>query len=391
LKISATGRLYLIELPVFLHLFIDSFTVSSISPILIEMSASLSSSPDSVILVISFLMMGAILGIIISPLLAIKFRRPYIFLVSYSIFLPLLVILTFSESITVFYIIYFFIGTFLGSLWVQANTSMLESKIENKDNVITFGYITQGLGAVLAPVISSSLVKYGANWRYLYIVLIIIILSNIMLFVFLRKDMDTSHPFERLIPLKSLFKNKRTNIYLLLTLFAAFLSVLCSSIIISWGPTFFRIYRSFDVQSAGLILTFYWIGIILGRFFISLIISKIKIGYLLILLSTLSILSLIFVTISKTEIISFIAIFFVGLGFSGIIPLLVSSTTTVFIKGKEVVISILFILPTLSFFLAPFISTAISRVNMFLSFASTIFFMAVTMIVIISRTLYKKI
>ena len=381
---------YIREIPNFLALFISAFFLTSVSPIAIEMSKSLDTIPERMILIISYFMLGSFLGMAISPLLNRKIKRIYIFIVCYIIFFIQLFILIFSKSVLVFFIIYFFAGITMAVMWIQANSSMVESKVNNKGNVVNLGYIFYALSALLAPIVSSTLAKYGINWRYLYIIIIFLVVTNITLFIILRRNIDSLPPVEKTVPFKVLFKNRKANIYLLLTTIICFLYVISEAIVISWSPTFFRLYRFFDVQSAGLLLTFLWLGILAGRIIVIILARKMKTGQILIMLSAVSTASLVVLTFSRVEIISFSAIFVTGLGFSGIIPLLVSSAGNFFDKGKEIAISILFIVPQLGFSLAPYLSSSISRFNTLLSLATTVFFIAAAMVIIIVRMSYRK-
>ncbi len=390
MKKNNAGRLYIGEMPNFIALFITGFIVTSVSPILIEMSSSLSSVPETVILVISYYMLGSFCGMAISPFLSTKVKRLHILLTAYSAAVPIVAVLIFTNSVTVFHILYFFIGFCMSIIWIQVNASMVESRIENKSNVVNMGYIAYALSAIVGPIVSSTLARFGINWRYLYLITIIFLVSNIVFFLALRRNIDISPPKDKVVSFKALFNNKKVNIYLLLTTIITFLYVLTEAIVISWAPTFFRLYRFFDVQSAGLMMTFLWIGIVVGRVFISFFTSRMRTGYILVALSVISILSLAMVTFSQTELMSFVAIFFTGLGFSGIIPLLVSSAGKVFEKNKEVAITILFIVPQLSFSLAPYLATTISRVNVVLSLGITVLFMFLAMVMIVVRMVYRR-
>jgi MFS family permease len=388
---SNYNKSYLREIPNFLTLFIMGFTLSSISPILIEMGNSLSSNPENVILIISCFMFGGFFGRVTFPFINAKINRHTIILISYSISIILFVMLFFLKLLSLFYVVFFLNGLLLSFTWMQAHTSMVDSEIKNKDRVLLIGHIFHAISNIAGPLSSTTLVNQGVSWRYLYVIIIFLIISNLIFFVFLRINVDTFNPTkENIINFKNIFKNKKINIYLLLTLIANFLYVITEAIIVSWAPTFFRLYRFFDVSSAGFALTLLWIGIVLGRIIVATLTNKVKTGYILIILSLLSITSLIFVIISKTEIPIFIAIFFTGLGFSGIVPLLISSATGFFKKDKAVIMSIFFIIPTFSFSLGPLIATSLSEVNMLLSIGITIFSMFSTLIIIISRISYRR-
>lgn len=381
---------YLIELPNFLALFIGSFFMYFISPILIEISNSIGSTVENVILISSYYMIGSIFGMILSPFLNRKLKRIYIFIISYITLLPCIIILNFINNIIVFYCIYFISGFIFGVIGIQANTNMAESALENKDNVMNIGHSFFAIGAIIAPIISSNIVKNGINWRYLYYFVIFFAILNIILFITIRRKIDNAMPKQKAVSLKVVFTNKKTNLYLFLAVIALFFYVTAEIIVSIWSPTFFRILKHFDVQSAGLILTILWIGIFSGRLLVGSLSYKIKTDYMLMILAIISIISLTFLVYSSSKFINYLAIFFTGFGFSGIVPLLISSTSSFFPKGKEVIMTILFLMPAVAGMSAPYITRNIAQKSMFFSIAVTIFFMAAVLIIVTIRMYYGK-
>ena len=381
---------YFFELPNFLTLFIAAFYVSLISPILIEIGNSLGSAVENVILLTSYHMIGALFGTILSPFLNRKLKRINIFIIFYITLLPCMIILSFASNIIVFFITYFFAGFIFGIIWIQANTNMLESTLENKDSVVSIGHSFYAIGAIAAPIVSSSFIKSGIDWRHLYYFVIFFIIINIILFITLRRKIDNISPIQKTVSLKIVFANKKTNLYLFLTVIILFFYVTSEAVLTIWSPTFFRMLKHFDVQSAGLMLTFLWIGILAGRLLVGFLSYRIKTGYMLIILTIISIISLIFLVYSDIKFINYLAMFFAGFGFSGIVPLLLSSAGSFFPKGKEIIMTILFLMPTTGYMLAPYLTRYISQRNMVFSIAITIFFMGTVLVLVTIRMCYRK-
>jgi len=267
---------------------------------------------------------------------------------------------------------------------------MIESTLENKDSVVNTGHGFYAIGAIISPIVSSNFVKSGINWRYLYYFVIFFIFLNIILFITLRRKIDNISPIHKTVSLKIVFANKKTNLYLFLTVIILFFYATAEAILVIWSPTFFRMFKHFDVQSAGLMLTILWIGVLSGRLLVGFLLYKIKTGYMLVILTLLSIVSLIFLVYSDIKFINYLAIFFAGFGFSGIMPLLVSSAGLFFSKGKEIIITILFLMPTVGYMSAPYLTRYISQRSMFFSIAITIFFMGVVLILVTIRMCYRR-
>src|SRR4030065_1036423 len=381
---------YFFELPNFLALFIAAFFVYFTSPILIEIGDSFGSTVENIMLVTSYYMIGSIFGMILSPFLNRKLKRIYIFIISYITLLPCIIILSFIDNVIVFYCIYFITGFIFGVIGIQANTNMAESTLENKDSVMNIGHRFFAIGAIIAPIVSSNIVKSGINWRYLYYFIIFFIILNIILFTVLRRKIDNVMPEQKAVSLKIVFANKKTNLYLFLTMIALFFYVIAEMTVSIWSPTFFRILKHFDLKSAGLILTILWIGIFSGRLLVAFISHKIKTGYMLMILTIISIISLIFLIYSDIKFINYLAVFFTGFGFSAIVPLLISSTGSFFPKGKEIIMSIMFLMPAVAGISAPYLIRNIAQRSMIFSIAVTIFFIAAVMVLVIARMYYRK-
>ena len=113
--------------------------------------------------------------------------------------------------------------------------------------------------------------------------------------------------------------------------------------IFSWAPTFFRVEKLFDLYSASIIVSVFWIGILIGRLIISFLSYKFKAGNLLMALSIISLIGLILTIFPVSQKINFIGAGLIGLGFSGIPPLLISSSGRIFGSGRDLSLTILFV------------------------------------------------
>ncbi len=164
-----------------------------------------------------------------------------------------------------------------------------------------------------------------------------------------------------------------------------FLCMISMVTVFSWSPTFFRIDKSFDLYSASLIVSLFWTGILLGRLLVSFLSYKYESGILLTGLSIISILGLVLLIFPSTQIINFMGAVIAGLGFSGIIPLLVSSTGLIFGSEKDTALTILFVLQFFSGGMAPFLIRFLAIQNLFISMLMPIIFMSALLILAIIR------
>ena len=382
---------YLLEFPNFLSMFLFSFFMMLASPILLDISKYFKVTPENMNLIITFFMLGEVLGLMSLIFLNKKFKSGKIIITTYILLIPILVGLSLVASLIFFYLLYFIAGFLLGIIFMNANTSMLEGRVKNKDSVVNLGHGFFAIGAPISPIFASTIINKQYSWRILYLIVIGLVFISLASYIFTdrKKQVGLLEKKENL-PLKKVFKHKNKNIYMALTVILMLLYVMSEVTIFSWAPTFFRMEKLFDIYSAGLIVSVFWIGILAGRLIISFLSYKIKAGTLLILLSIISIIGLIVAIFPVNQIINFIGAGLIGLGFSGIPPLLISSAGKIFGSGKELSLTILFIVGIASGSIIPFAIRLIAGYNFFLSIAISLLFMTVFIIFVFIRKNYRK-
>lgn len=382
---------YLLEFPNFLSLFLFSFFMMLASPILLDISKSFGVSPEKMNLIITFFMIGEVVGFLILIFLSRKYNRSSILILTYIIIIPALVGLILVTNLFFFYILYFVTGCLLGIIFMNANLSMLEGKVKNKDSVVNLGHGFFAIGALTSPFITSSLINKQINWRLIYIIVIGFAIISLISYLIVNKNkQDIPSPEKEAIPIKKLFKNRKRNIYLILTAVLMLFYVMSEVTVFSWAPTFFRVVKSFSLSDASLIALIFWLGILAGRLIISFLSYKYRAGVLLIALSAISLIGLILAIFSSAQSINFLGVAITGLGFSGIPPLLISSAGRIFGPGREISLTILFVIGVTSGSIIPYIISLIANYSFLLSIVIAILFMFIFAIFVFIRKNYRK-
>ncbi len=160
--------------------------------------------------------------------------------------------------------------------------------------------------------------------------------------------------------------------------------------IATWAPTFFRVQKMFSLSNAGLILTVFYIGMLIGRVGITFISYRLKARHIMIGSSLISIIALVLAIFAKNAFVNFIAIGIVGLGFSGFSPLIISTTSTTYDSNKDIVVTIIFFFALSGNVIAPYLTKIISNTNMVFSLAITIFFMIAVLLLTLIRVFYRR-
>lgn len=381
---------YFLEIPNFLSIFIYPIFLISTSPILLDISKSLGINVNNLSFIFTFSIIGNIIGQLTSILYNFRFRKYIVILTGYILLIPIIAFLIFVKYLYLFYIIYFLSGYIFGVIWIQANAFLLESKIENKNQLINISLVFFPVGAAVAPLLNSMLLAIKLSWRYLYIIIIIFIFIVIVLFVLLkRKTASKRHSIEK-INFKEIFILRGNNKIFLITVLALFFYGITEAIIYTWSPTFFRIDKLLNSQSAGLTLTIFWISICVGRIIISTILCRIKPNIMIFALTLVSIIALILVILVNSKYAIFIVIGLIGLGYSGIFSLLFSTGSIIYEKGRNLIETILFVVTGIGASITPWLTGLSSRYNNTFSIILAIIFMSIITILIIVHIFYYR-
>ena len=235
---------YLMEVPNFLSMFTFAFFFMMASPILLDIGNFFEVSPESINLIITFFSVGVIISVITSIFLNRKFKKIHVILIAYLMAAPILVILALTKNLIIFNILYFILGYFFGLTWINSNSNLVESRIKNKDSVVNFGHGFFALGAIIAPLISTSLINRKIGWDTLYfIVIFLILITALSYLIILKKKKTSTLPEQDKKPIKDLFKYKNRNTFFLFSIILIVLYLISETIVATWAPTFFRVQK----------------------------------------------------------------------------------------------------------------------------------------------------
>jgi fucose permease len=384
---------YLAEIPNFLSVFIFSFFFNIASPILLEICKSTGIEKTNLSFVFTFFTVGAVLGLMTSVFYNRRFRKIQVLLAGLFIMIPLTIILNFNSSLIVFYIIYFVSGYILGVIWLQANKFVLESKIKNKERLITIFLTFYPVAAFIAPFVSSSIISSNHSWRLVYYVIIFLLLTNIVLYILIsgRKKENTSVIEEAKLPFREIFFDKDNNRIFVIVCLAIIIYTCSETIVATWSPSFFMLAKNLAVAPVSLALNLFWLFIIVGRLIAIIIAGRIKSTSIITVLSIIAILAMAAAIFVYNRYLIFVFISIAGFGYSMIYPLLVSTGSTIYEKGRGMLATLLFISGNAGTALAPLIIKFSAKVSLVISISfSFILMIFITIMVLIMAFLFNK-
>ncbi len=382
---------YLKEAPNFLSNFILPFYFTTASTMLIEISAEFNVTSADIGLIFTFFVIGSVLGQLTSVIYNRRFKKIVVVASSYIIITMILIGLIFTKDLILFFILYLLMGYFCGVILIQATKYLLENKVGNKDRITLIFLSFYPLGSLTAPFLAAYLVRNNINWRYSFAILAVatVIILSIYILIKARKDSLAQDTEER-IGLKALFSDSLKNRIFIFGLALIFFYSIAETVMATWSPTFLRMAKGFDVTSAGFAVTAFWLGILIGRVLASFIAGRKRLNIILIAFSLIWFSAMIFFIIAKSPaaIIIFSAI--AGFGSSAILPLSISSTSTIYEKGRGILVSVVFAVNNAAISLTPLLTRSISGWILTLSvvLAPLTIFLGVS--VVVARMIYEK-
>jgi MFS family permease len=382
---------YLAELPNYLSWFIIPVYFTTASTMLLEMSKSFNISTGNMSIVFTFFTVGLILGQLTSVIYNKKFKKVMIIVSAYSLIIPILVILGFSRNLYLFYVLYCLFGYLSGVIQIQSTKSILENKIKNKDRLVTVLFFFYPIGSLIAPLFASSLIKNKIDWHFSYFIMASVSFLILILYVIMKwRASRLTVEDEEKISFKQIFFDRKKNIVFVLGIVLMFFYCISETVMATWSPTFLRAERALDIRYAGLIVSIFWLGILIGRIIVSFFAGKRNSNKIMLFLSILAFSSLILFVVFKSLYATLITAALAGLGYSGLATIGVSSASTIYEKGRGILATIVFAVNYVGISISPFLTRFSSKFNMTFSIILAPVFMLLVSVVIIIKIAYQK-
>lgn len=219
-----------------------------------------------------------------------------------------------------------FLGTGATLLQVAGNPIMRDVSPEGKySRNLSFGQFVKAIGSLSGSLIPILAARYwGLDWKILFPIYgsVMLLVVVILLLTRIEEQVEKEKP----ATLKSclgLLKNP----YVLLMVIGIFLYVGSEVSMSAKLPNFLEAKFDYDIKEKGLFGTlFFFISLMTGRFLGGVILNWISPKRFLIITSILSIAGIAGLFFASSQVMAFVFIFIVGLGFANIFPLIFSMT-----------------------------------------------------------------
>jgi FHS family glucose/mannose:H+ symporter-like MFS transporter len=340
----------LINFSLFYAIAIFAITLTTTSPILIEISHTVSKDISQMGLLFTLFSTGFVVGSLLSGVLSKFFSKYSILMTTFLLQSVFLFIFSFSKTYIFALTIYFIIGMSGGFSETLASILLTEINKGKEGYYLNISQVFCGIGAFIGPYISSTSIKLGTNWSAAYYIVSALAFINFAIFISLKfKYAITIAPATN-----TRFKGQPSNpsidlkrwslptiLILSISSLAIFMYTASEAGLTVWLPTFLRIEKVMGNLESGQVLSFFWLAIAGGRLISGLLSNKINLAKLTIALSIFGLIFVILGLLASDKFINFLSFLIAGFFYSGIWPNIVAYSSRYFDKNKDVAISII--------------------------------------------------
>jgi len=230
--------------------FLFGVSLTIISPVLIEISSTISASVESMGVLFSIFFLGFIIGAFLNSLLSKYMLRKKIFLFSTFFLSASFIAVVFAPTLLYLLISFFIMGICGGLIETTVSLVIIDVNEKRKGFYINILHAFIGLGALMGPYLQVLLINMGFSWRSSFLVLSVLCLISFLFYFFFKIP-------EPIISEKSSifgsFKKVRFDLkffMILILFFVMFFYVNVELGINTWIPTYLRIEKGFTFLSA---------------------------------------------------------------------------------------------------------------------------------------------
>lgn len=240
-------------------------------------------------------------------------------------FASALLLFSLSPYFSLSIIMFFLVGGFGGVIESTLSAIVADVNPGNERRAVTFAHVFFGVGAILGPTFSGWLVDSNISWNTAYVVAAILAFAAVIWVTrYEYPKVETDGSFD-LSSFKNILGNK--SFILLCTAIALYVGVETTA----WGWTPKHLTDlNYDQTFAGFMVGLLWFGITIGRFISAWLADRFSNKILVSGLCLVSIAGLVAQVFPFLNSIAPVTLFLMGLGFSGIWPLIVSQAGTMF-------------------------------------------------------------
>jgi MFS family permease len=282
-------------------LFYSSFllaaTFTLANPVLIEIGRSLNESSVTTGYIFTFLSLGFMSGAILSGFACKKWQRGRVLGIAF--FLQVIGFAAFglSRNLYIAYSLFLVLGIAAGIINVQINGIIGELSRKNSGLLFNLLHMFFGLGALIAPIISSVAIRSGLGWQFSFFIVSFFCLVNLIGFLFIKipdaddykaknyctlEDLNTSEEIYCKSPSAVFDSGSRFDISVFSLLAVAMIfSTAAQNGLSFWMPTYLREVRSVSEVVSGWSLSLFWGMLAIGRLLAGILSRRVRLEFII--------------------------------------------------------------------------------------------------------------
>ncbi len=268
--------------------------------------------------VIGIMYTGTIVSSLLSARLTKKFGTPLLVAISTALTAVAILGISFSENILMICFCTIPLGLGAGGIDNVLNAYVA---LNYKANHVSFLHCSYGVGVTLSPFLMSFTLKQSNNWQGGYRLMFLFqIALAIMCFLSIPiwnkvKEQKAEVEETRLVSIPELLKIPIARWSLVIYCGSCAIESIC----LAWGSTFLVNSKGLTPDKAAGMITFYFIGMTVGRFLSGLLANKVS-PKKIIVFGEIIVLVAMFLTFSKNPVIATVGLMMIGLGNGPVFP-----------------------------------------------------------------------
>ncbi len=308
--------------------------------------------------------LGTIISSFMSERIVRRFKTAPV--AAFSTALTVIALLAFSCSKSMIWLCVSAVPQGLGAGSVDVALNNYVAK-HYKATHMNFLHCSYGIGVALSPYLMSLFLKNGLQWRYGYrtmffIQFFILIVLTLSLPLWKKADCKAYSPEPQnrksLVKFSTLLKNDAVRTQW----FVFFGSCAIESVCLVWGSTYLVHAKGLSAEYGAKIITFYFIGLTLGRFVSGFIVRKLSCETVVYLGQGITLIAIITLLLSHSVAVATIGLFLIGLGNGPLFPNMTQLTVKYFDESiSQAVIGTQMGFSYIAILLSPIIFGAVSE------------------------------
>ncbi len=315
---------------IYFSLFVFAIQLTMMGPLIAKIAKSLNVSVPQIGSLWTFWGIGFVVAIMIAGIVADRIGKKKVIVVAVFGLAISLILFVLSNQFWISAFIFMLTGVFGGTIESMLSALITQIRSGNEKQSIMISQIYFGLGAIVGIAGAGFIAGSSSPWAWQLCYLISGVLCFIAAVWVVCYKYPQLQPDERidLSNFKTIVMNRR---YLALCfLIAIYVGVEFSVFV--WSPLYLTSELNYSSTNAGLIVSTLWIAMTVGRICNAWLVAKFRTTTLIQILCIISILGLASNYFDSMRIFALPLIIIIGLGLSGIWPLLVGEAGTQFSK-----------------------------------------------------------